>query len=165
MDEDGNSGAKAGRVMALDVGKARIGVALTDPLGYTAQPLLTVWCTSPGNDLRSILRLVRRHGVTEIVVGNPMHLQGGLLPFAAKVQAFAAQLAERAGVPVHLFDERLTTVEAHSQLDSAGHDARGRKGIIDQVAAAIILRDWLQEQQNATARRALQQAGAPDRDA
>ncbi len=143
--------------MALDVGKARIGVAITDELGYTAQPLLTVWRKSPGEDMRSLLRLIRRHGVTAIVVGNPMHLDGGLLPFAAKVQALAAELAARSGLPVHLFDERLTTVEAHSILDAAGHGTYGRKAVIDQVAALVILRDWMQAQQHADARRALEE--------
>ncbi len=144
--------------MALDVGKARIGVAITDELGYTAQPLLTVWRKSPGEDLRNLLRLVRRYGVAEIVVGNPMHLEGGLLPFAAKVQALAAELAERSGVPVHLFDERLTTVEAHSILDAAGHGTHDRKAVIDQVAAVVILRDWMQAQQHEDAKRALREA-------
>ncbi len=141
--------------MALDVGKVRIGVALTDELGYTAQPLLTVWRKSPGEDMRSLLRLIRRHGITEIVVGNPMHLDGNLLPFAAKVQQLAADLALRSGLPVHLFDERLTTVEAHSMLDAAGHSTRARKQVIDQVAAVLILRDWMQAKQHAEARRAL----------
>ena len=155
---DANANQSTGRTMALDVGKARIGVAITDELGYTAQPLLTVWRKSPGEDMRSLLRLIRRHGVAAIVVGNPMHLDGGLLPFAAKVQALAAELAARSGLPVHLFDERLTTVEAHSILDAAGHGTQGRKAVIDQVAAVVILRDWMQAQQHADARRALEQA-------
>ena len=66
----------SGRVMALDVGKVRVGVALSDPLGYTAQPLLTLWRKSRGEDLRSLMRLIRKHEVTEIVVGNPLHLSG-----------------------------------------------------------------------------------------
>lgn len=147
--------ASARRTLALDVGKARIGVAITDGLGYTAQPLLTIWRKSPGNDMRSLLRLIRKHDVAEIVVGNPMHLEGGLLPFAAKVQALAAELAKRSGVPVHLFDERLTTVEAHSILDAAGHATHGRKAVIDQVAAVVILRDWMQTRQHEEAKRAL----------
>ena len=71
--------------MALDVGKVRVGVALTDPLGYTAQPLLTLWRKSRGEDLRSLLRLIRKHDVTEIVVGNPLHMSGDVSPWAAKV--------------------------------------------------------------------------------
>ena len=154
-----------GRVVALDVGRARIGVAITDALGYTAQPLLTVWCKSPREDMRNLLRLLRRHAATAVVVGNPMHLDGGPLPFAREVQTLAAELAARSGLPVHLFDERLSTVEAHGLLDAAGHALRGRKGIIDQVAAVVILRDWMAEQRNAEARRALRQSGLPEESA
>src|ERR1700731_4070514 len=106
-----------GRVMALDVGKVRVGVALTDPLGHTAQPLLTLWRKSPGGDLRSLMRLIRKHEITEIVVGNPLHLSGDISPWAAKVQEFARQLRERAALPVHLWDERLSSVAAHEILD------------------------------------------------
>ena len=65
-----------GRVMALDVGKVRVGVALSDPLGYTAQPLLTLWRKRRGEDLRSLLRLIRKYEVVAIVVGNPLHMSG-----------------------------------------------------------------------------------------
>lgn len=154
------------RVLALDIGKVRIGVALTDPLGYTAQPLLTLWRKSPGEDMRNLLRLLRRHAVTEVVVGNPLHMSGEVSPWALKVQAFAADLATRSGLPVHLFDERLTSVEAHALLDAGNHsrsttaqqqtaDRHHRKHLIDQVAAVLILDDWMQAQQHATARQAL----------
>jgi putative holliday junction resolvase len=133
--------------MALDVGKVRIGVALTDPLGYTAQPLLTIWRKNPGEDMRSLLRLVRKHEIAEIVVGNPLHMSGDVSPWAAKVQALAETLRERSGVPVHLWDERLTSVAAHEILDEAGHDRRDRKDIIDQVAAVLILQGWMQAQE------------------
>lgn len=141
-----------GRVMALDVGKARIGVALSDPLGYTAQPLLTIWRKGRGEDLRSLLRLIRKHEVTEIVVGNPLHMSGDVSPWAAKVQEFAQEIGERSGIPVHLWDERLSSVAAHEILDEQGHDPRDRKRIIDQVAAVVILRDWMQERENARLR-------------
>jgi len=134
----------AARVMALDVGKVRIGVALTDPLGYTAQPLLTIWRKSRGDDLRSILRLIRKHEVTHIVVGNPLHMSGDTSPWAAKVQEFADELRTRSNLPVELWDERLSSVAAHELLNEAGHDTHDRKRIIDQVAAIVILRDWMQ---------------------
>ncbi|QHS52697.1 Holliday junction resolvase RuvX [Edaphobacter sp. 12200R-103] len=137
-----------GRVMALDVGKARIGVALSDPLGYTAQPLLTIWRKGRGEDLRSLMRLIRRHEVTEIVVGNPLHMSGDVSPWAAKVQEFAEEIGARSGVAVHLWDERLSSVAAHEILDEAGHDRRDRKRIIDQVAAVVILRDWMQARED-----------------
>ncbi len=137
----------ADRVMALDVGKVRIGVALSDPLGYTAQPLLTLWRKSRGEDLRSLLRLIRKHEVVRIVVGNPLHMSGDLSPWAAKVQEFAEDLRTRSGLPVDLWDERLSSVAAHEILDEAGHDRRDRKHVIDQVAAVVILRDWMESRE------------------
>lgn len=130
--------------MALDVGKARVGVALSDPLGYTAQPLLTIWRKGRGEDLRSLMRIIRKHEVTEIVIGNPLHMSGDVSPWATKVHEFAEEIRARSGLPVHLWDERLSSVAAHELLDEAGHDRRDRKRIIDQVAAVVILRDWMQ---------------------
>ena len=143
------------RIMALDVGKVRIGVALSDPLGYTAQPLLTLHRRSRGEDLRNLARLARRHEIAAIVVGNPLHLSGDLSPWAARVQQFAAELAQRTNLPIHLWDERLTSVAAHEMLDEAGHGKRDRKQIIDQVAAVVILRDWMQHRDRTTGARSL----------
>jgi len=140
-----------GRVMALDVGKVRIGVALSDPLGYTAQPLMTLWRKSQGEDFRNLMRLIRKHEVVEILVGNPLHMSGDVSPWAAKVQKFAEELRERSGLPVHLWDERLSSVAAHEILDEAGHDKRDRKHVIDQVAAVVILRGWMEFQEQAAA--------------
>jgi putative Holliday junction resolvase len=140
-----------GRVMGLDVGKVRVGVALSDPLGYTAQPLLTLWRKSRGEDLRSLMRLIRKHEVSEIVVGNPLHMSGDVSPWAAKVQEFAEELRVRSGLPVQLWDERLSTVAAHEILDEAGRDKRDRKYVIDQVAAVVILRGWMEAREQAAA--------------
>jgi putative holliday junction resolvase len=137
--------------MALDVGKVRVGVALSDPLGYTAQPLLTLWRKSRGEDLRSLLRLIRKHEVVKIVVGNPLHMSGDVSPWAAKVQEFAEELRERSGLPVELWDERLSSVAAHEILDEAGRDRRDRKYVIDQVAAVVILRGWMEAGEQAAA--------------
>jgi putative holliday junction resolvase len=139
----------AGRVMGLDVGKVRIGVALSDPLGYTAQPLLTLWRKGRGDDFRSLLRLIRKHEVVEIVVGNPLHMSGDVSPWAAKVQQFAEELRQRSGLPVHLWDERLSSVAAHEILDEAGRDRQDRKFVIDQVAAVVILRGWMEAKEQA----------------
>lgn len=140
-----------GRVMALDVGKKRIGVALSDPLGYTAQPLLTIWRKSKSEDLRNLLRLIRKHEVAMIVVGNPLHMSGEVSPWAAKVQELAEELRVRSGMPLELWDERLSSVEAHEILDEAGHHPRDRKSIIDQVAAVVILKGWMEVQERKTA--------------
>ncbi len=130
--------------MALDVGTLRIGVAVSDPLGYTAQPLLTIHRRSRGEDLRNLLRLIRKHEVTQLVVGKPIHLSGEPSSWSAKVQEFAAELHRRAQIPLELFDERLTSVAAHEILNEAGVPRQQRTPIIDQVAAVIILRDWMQ---------------------
>ena len=143
----------ASRVIAFDVGEKRIGVALTDGLGLTAQPLLTIYRKTPRADMKSIGRLLRKHGVAEAVVGNPLHMSGEVSPQAARTQAFAEELRAEFGMPVHLWDERLTTHEAHLLLDEAGH-ARGpeRKRIIDQVAAVLILETFLAARADAVAR-------------
>lgn len=150
---DGTARGMASRVIAFDVGEKRIGVALTDGLGLTAQPLLTIYRKTPRADMKSIGRLLRKHGVAEAVVGNPLHMSGEVSPQAARTQAFAEELRSEFGLPVHLWDERLTTHEAHLLLDEAGH-ARGpeRKRIIDQVAAVLILESFLAARADAVAR-------------
>lgn len=141
--------------MALDVGKVRVGVALSDPLGYTAQPLLTLWRKSRGEDMRSLLRLIRKHHVTEIIVGNPLHMSGDLSPWAVKVHEFAEELRGRSCLPMQYWDERLSSVAAHEILNEAGHSQRGRTEVIDQVAAVVILRGWMEAKGEAAAREAL----------
>lgn len=100
---------------------------------------------NPRDDLRSIARLARRHSVAGIVVGNPLHLSGEASPRAAKVQAFAAELGELTGLPIHMWDERLTSREAHQILYEAGHDRQKHKAMVDQVAAVLILQSFLDE--------------------
>ena len=131
------------RIMALDVGDRRIGVALSDQLGLTAQPLLTIARTNRRNDLASLRRVLRKNAIAEIVVGNPLYMSGDLSPQAIKAQNFADTLRQEFGLPLHLWDERLTTTQAHRQLDDAGHARLGRKAIIDQVAAVLILQAFL----------------------
>jgi putative holliday junction resolvase len=153
--------------MALDVGDRRIGIALSDPLGYTAQPLLTLHRSTLRADLKSIARLIRRHAVAEIVVGNPLHMSGDQSPQAAKAQSFAQALEEHirsredtaASAPaIHLWDERLTTTQAHRHLDDSGASRvrTERREIIDQVAAVLILQGYLDA-------RAAGSPDAPDR--
>ena len=97
-------------------------------------------------DLRSLARLCRRFGVVGIVVGNPVHLSGEVSPQAAKTQAFAAALGELTGLPIHLWDERLPTREAHQILYEAGHARQEHRRVVDQVAATLILRSFMEEQ-------------------
>ena len=133
----------APRIMGLDVGDRRIGVAVSDPLGLTAQPLMTLVRTNRRQDLKSLLRLIRRYDCAEIVVGNPLYMSGDQSPQAAKAQAFAQMLREETGLPVHLWDERLTTTEAHRHLHAAGRPGSEHKAVVDQVAAVLILEGWL----------------------
>jgi len=135
------------RYLALDVGSKRIGVAVSDELGLTAQPVLTLERRrNQREDLRSIARLCRRFGVAGIVVGNPLTMTGEVSTQAAKVQAFAAELGELAGLPIHLWDERLTTHEAHQLLYEAGHARQDHRRVVDQVAATLILQSFLADQ-------------------
>ncbi len=134
------------RYLALDVGSKRIGVAVSDELGLTAQPVLTLERKrNPRDDLRSLARLARRYDVAGIVVGNPLHLSGEQSPRAAKTQAFAAELGELTGLPIHLWDERLTTEEAHHILYEAGHARQEHRRVVDQVAATLILKSFLED--------------------
>jgi putative holliday junction resolvase len=134
------------RYLCLDVGNRRIGVAVSDELGLTAQPVLTLERRhNPREDLRSLARLARRFTVVGIVVGNPLHLSGELSPQAARTHAFASQLGELTGLPIHLWDERLTTREAHQILYEAGHARQEHRRMVDQVAATLILQSFLDE--------------------
>ena len=142
-------------ILALDVGDRRIGLAITDPLGVTAQPLFTLHRTTLRADLKAIARFIRQHKVTTLVVGNPLHADGTAGAQAAKAQAFAKALeAEHPSLTHHLLDERLTTRDAHELLDLGGRTPRSagtgsrvsRKEIIDQVAATLLLESFLSRQ-------------------
>jgi putative Holliday junction resolvase len=152
MDQQQQPGAPVRRIAGFDVGQRRIGIAITDPLGLTVQPLLTLYRKTPRADMKSIGRLIRKHAIAEAVVGNPLHMSGKPSPQAVRAQAFAAELRAEFGIPVHLCDERLTSHEAHLLLDEVGHK-RGpeRKRIIDQVAAVLILESFLEARARQTA--------------
>ncbi len=121
-------------------------MAVSDELGLTAQPVLTLQRRrSLREDLRSLARLARRFGVVGIVVGNPVYLSGDVSPQAARTQAFAAELGELTGLPIHFWDERLTTREAHQILYEAGHARQQHRSVVDQVAATLILQSFLDE--------------------
>jgi putative Holliday junction resolvase len=134
------------RYLGLDVGNRRIGVAVSDELGLTAQPVMTLERrNNRRDDFRSLARLARRFGVAGIVVGNPLHLSGEASPQAAKTQKFAAELGTLTGLPIHLWDERLTTREAHQILYEAGHARQTHRRVVDQVAATLILQTFLEQ--------------------
>ena len=134
------------RVLGLDVGDRRIGVALSDETGLLASPLSTLQRVGPKKDPQAVAALVREHGVEAIVVGLPYNLDGSVGPQAVKVQAFAETLRRVARVPVRFWDERLTTVEAEEILAEREVSWRRRKGLVDQVAAVLILQGYLDAQ-------------------
>jgi putative Holliday junction resolvase len=132
-----------GPALGLDLGEARIGIALSDPDRRVAIPLGTVTVGSPPGDLLAIGELVAEHGVTVVVVGIPMSMSGERGPRAQHAAAFAQALRGAVAVPVELQDERLSTVEAERSLRSAGVLGRRRRAVVDRAAAAVILQSWL----------------------
>jgi len=131
------------RLLGLDFGNRRIGVAVSDELGLTAQPVLTLVRKNAKQDLKSLGRLLRKFGCAEIVVGNPLYLSGDVSPQAERTQAFADQVRAAFGLPVHLWDERLSSAEAHRHLHAAGRPLPQHRQVVDQVAAVLILQSFL----------------------
>lgn len=131
------------RLLGLDFGSRRIGIAVSDELGLTAQPVLTLVRRNLRQDLKSIGRLLRKFDCSAIVLGNPLYLSGDVSPQAAKTQAFAESLREACALPVHLWDERLSSAEAHRHLDAAGRARTTHRDVVDQVAAVLILQSFL----------------------
>ncbi len=138
-----------GRILAIDYGRRRIGLALSDALGLTSQPLATLARTNRRNDLRCLREIVRRHEVRRILVGHPLHLGGSAGEMAAEAARFAARLEKELRLPVELVDERLSSWEAEQLLAAGGPVPAKQRGgeKLDQVAAAIILRDYLERAQ------------------
>jgi putative Holliday junction resolvase len=140
--------ANAGRVLGLDIGDRRIGIAISDELRTLAQPVATLTRSSKRYDLRYFDQLLRRRPFTLMIAGLPLYPSGDRSPQAEKAQAFADQLSEHLGIPVILWDERLSTSEAHRYLDATGRPGSTRKEVIDQIAAVLILESWLAAQAN-----------------
>jgi|SRR5215469_6003370 len=133
----------AHRILGLDVGARRIGIAVSDPLGITAQGLSTLHRRNRRYDLAELGKLLSEYGVHEVVVGNPLRMSGQTGVQAKKMGDFARQLERAFSLPVHLWDERLTTAEAHRLLDETSIRDSRRKLVIDQMAAVLILQSFL----------------------
>jgi len=131
------------RVLALDVGEQRIGVALSDPTQTLARSLLVLEREDEARVLECVAVLVREQGVERVVVGHPLSLKGDVSPQTARVQRFARALAQELEVPVELWDERYSTVNAEKILRERGMDGRERRRWVDATAAAVILQDYL----------------------
>ena len=134
---------RQGRILGLDVGTRRIGIAVSDPLGLTAQGLSTLQRRNRRFDLGEIRKLLEEYGVREIVVGNPLRMTGQSGTQSEKMAAFSALLRETFLIPVHLWDERLSTAEAHRLLDETEIRDSRRKAVIDKMAAVLILQSFL----------------------
>ncbi|MDP3723674.1 MAG: Holliday junction resolvase RuvX [Candidatus Omnitrophota bacterium] len=134
------------RILGLDMGTRRIGVALSDALGLTAQPLTVLVRTTSSEDLAAVEAMVAHHHVDAVVVGLPLTLRGQRGPQAQQVMAFAETLRRRLSVPIHLVDERLTTVQGTRALIEMGTRRRVRRQTIDRVAAQLILQQFLESQ-------------------
>lgn len=130
------------RVLGIDFGARRIGVAVSE--GAVALPVRTLERRGLAKDLEALASLARERQVECVVVGLPIHMSGRRGPEAEAAERFAEQVGERLALPVHLVDERLTSVEAERALRDGGRRARDRRGMVDAVAATLILRTWLE---------------------
>ncbi len=132
-----------GRILALDLGKKRIGLALSDPLGITAQGLPTLERKNMREDLASLQRIAEENEVTLILMGHPLHMSGAEGRQAGYAREFAEKLAARTGIEVKLWDERLTTVEAQRVLRESGISIEKRARAVDRLSAVILLASFL----------------------
>ena len=132
----------AGRVIALDVGDVRIGVAVSDPTGTIAQPLEVYKRVGYGPDSRYVKALCEKYGTQDVLLGLPLNMDGSLGPQAQKAQAFGQVLAD-AGLHVFYQDERMTTVTAERVLIGGNVRREDRKNYVDKLAAAVILEQWI----------------------
>lgn len=132
-----------GRILALDLGKRRIGLAISDELGITAQGLPTLERRNKRTDLAILRALARERGVTEMLMGNPLHMSGTAGRQSEWAQEFAGALEQYTGIPVRLWDERLTTVEASRVLRQSGISIEKRGAAIDRLSAVILLQSYL----------------------
>jgi putative Holliday junction resolvase len=135
--------ASHSRILALDLGKKRIGLALSDPMRITAQGLPNLERTNKRADLDVLANLVRDHGVGLILMGNPMNMRGTEGRQSVWVREFADAIQSRIGVPVQLWDERLTSVEAGRVLRQSGISIEKRAAAVDRLSAVILLQSYL----------------------
>jgi putative holliday junction resolvase len=131
------------RVLGLDVGSKTIGLAVSDPLGITAQGLETIRRQNKRLDFERLERVIREYQVTEIVVGLPLRMSGAEGIQAEKMQGLAEQLRQRFQLPVHLWDERLSSAQANRVLRDSEMSIKRRGEVVDRLAAVLILQSWM----------------------
>lgn len=133
-----------GRILALDVGSRTIGMAVSDPLGITAQGLETIRRRNKRHDFEQLSKIVTQYEVHEIVIGLPLRMSGEEGIQAEKMREFAAAVEKKFELPVHLIDERLTSVEANRVLRESEMSIQKRAGAVDRLAAVLILQNFLE---------------------
>lgn len=131
------------RVLALDVGERRIGIALSDPTALLASPFTTVTSRGDDSDIEEVLRIATENSAAEIVVGMPLLLSGRKGPQAVRVTAFAEALGHRTEIPIVFADERYSTVQAERSLRESGVQPSRERARVDAAAAAVILQSYL----------------------
>lgn len=131
------------RIMAIDYGDAHTGIAISDPTGFLAGFTTVINAYRPEVVADQIAELVSQHGVEELVLGHPINMDGTRGPRSEKAHAMKALLEERISLPVVLWDERRTTIDAHQILFNSGKNAKQRKKVVDAVAASLILEGYL----------------------
>lgn len=131
------------RIVALDLGQRRIGLAMSDPLRISAQGLPTLQRQGRGADLRALAALAQEHGVGLWLLGLPRHMSGEEGRQAEAARAFGARLQRHTGIAVEFWDERLTTVEAERVLKASGASLAARRRAVDQMAAVVLLQSYL----------------------
>lgn len=136
------------RIMGLDVGDRRIGIAISDPMGWTAQGHSVLHRSKMDDDLKKIQQICLEYEVERLVLGFPLNMNGTVGPKAQQIQEFGRILEEKLELPVEFWDERLSTVSAHKVLIEADLSRKKRKGVVDKLAAVHILQVYLDNQSN-----------------
>jgi putative holliday junction resolvase len=144
MDHGSPAVALKPRVLGLDVGSRRIGMAISDPLGLTAQGLPTLQRQNKRLDFEQLAKIISDYQISEIVVGYPLRLSGMEGIQSEKMQLFAEELRKKFGLPVHLWDERLTSTQANRLLRETDLSIKKRGQAVDRMAAMLILQNWME---------------------
>ncbi len=144
MHSSGEAPKVRPRVLGMDVGSKTIGLAVSDPLGITAQGLLTIRRKNKRLDFEQLANVIREYQVSEIVIGYPLRMSGMEGVQAEKMQRFADEVREKFGLPVHLWDERLTSSQANRLLREFDLSMKKRGKAVDRMAAVLILQNWME---------------------
>ena len=131
------------RILAIDYGDAHTGIAISDPTGFLAGFTTVIDAYRPDRVAEQVARLAQEHGAERLVLGHPINMDGTRGPRSEKAQAMKTLLEEATGLPVVLWDERRTTIDAHQILFNSGKNAKKRKKVVDAVAASLILEGYL----------------------